>query len=112
MASPLADFSYMATDLSSTGIENIRHVSQLSELWGHVFGDYAMKKIAEMTDKDPTADVWNTPVDMTDAPRFHYTEETLGGRIKAILPPLAVLLGYCVVLFAVAYMTFIHYDVR
>ena len=61
---------------------------------------------------DPTADLWETPIDMTDVPRFRYTEEALGGRVKAALPPFAVLLGYCVVLFAAAYVTFIRYDVR
>ncbi|MGA2532508.1 MAG: ABC transporter permease subunit [Candidatus Aminicenantales bacterium] len=112
MASPLADFSYLATDMSSTGIRNILHFGQLSELWDHAFGDYATRKMADMKAKDPTADLSNTPIDMTDAPRFRYTEEGLGGRVKAAMPPFAVLLGYCVVLFAAAYVAFIRYDAR
>ncbi len=113
MASPLADFSYLATDLSSTGIRNLTHFDQLREAWGSTFyGEYQPKKVAEMRAKDPTIDTSNTAVDMTDAPRFNYTEERLGGRIHAALPPLAVLLGYCVVLFAAAYVAFIRYDAR
>jgi ABC-type transport system involved in multi-copper enzyme maturation permease subunit len=112
MASPLADFSYLATDLSSTGTRNMLHFGQLSRLWSGAFGDYAKKKMADLKAKDPTADLWNTPIDMTDSPRFHYTEEALGGRVKAALPPFAVLLGYCVVLFAAAYVSFIRYDAR
>jgi hypothetical protein len=112
MASPLADFSYLATDLSSTGTRNMLHVGDLAQLWGHAFGDYETRKMAEMKAKDPTADLWNTPIDMTDAPRFRYTEEKLGGRVHAALPPFAVLLGYCVVLFAAAYTAFIRYDAR
>jgi len=112
MASPLADFSYLATDMSSTGIRNMLHFGDLSELWGRAFGDYAAKKMADMKAKVPTADLWNTAVDMTDAPRFRYTEEGLGGRVKAALPPFAVLLGTCVMLFAAAYVAFIRYDAR
>jgi ABC-type transport system involved in multi-copper enzyme maturation permease subunit len=112
MVSPLADFAYLATDLSSTGVRNIQHFGELHNLWDHVFGDYARKKTAEMKAKDPTVDTSNTAVDMTDSPRFQYTEEGLGGRISAALPPFAALLGFCVLLFAAAYVAFIRYDAR
>ncbi len=113
MVSPLADFSYLATDLSSTGTRNQAHFADLARLWGQAFfGDYRTKKIADLRSKDPTADVWNTAVDMTDAPRFRYVEEGLGGRVQTALPPFAVLLGYGIVLFAAAYVAFIRYDVR
>jgi ABC-type transport system involved in multi-copper enzyme maturation permease subunit len=113
MVSPLADFSYLATDLSSTGTRNLVHFGRLTELWSRAFfGDYRVKKMEEFRAKNPTADEWNTAIDMSDAPRFRYVEEGLGGRVQAALPPFAVLFGYCVVLFAVAYVAFIRYDVR
>lgn len=113
MVSPLADFSYLATDLSSTGTRNLAHFGRLAGLWSRSFyGDYRPKKVAELRAKDPTADAWNTPIDMSDAPRFRYVEEGLGGRVRAALPPLGALAGYAVVLFAAAYVAFIRYDVR
>ena len=113
MVSPLADFAYLATDLSSTGTRNQAHFGRLAELWGQAFyRDYRTRKVEELRAKDPTADAWNTPIDMTDAPRFRYAEEGLGGRVQAALPPLAILLAYGVVLFAAAYVTFIRADVR
>ncbi len=122
MASLLADFSYLATDLSSTGTENMAHFERLRQAWETAFygdnlvnvtgADYRSKKVAELKAKDPTADVWNTAIDMSDSPRFRYIQEGLGGRVKAALPPFAVLLGYCVVLFAAAYVAFIRYDAR
>jgi len=112
MLSPLADFSYLATDLSSTGTRNQVHFGQLARLWDQAFEDYRPKKVEELRAKDPTADAWNTAIDMTDAPRFRYIEEGLGGRIQAALPPFAVLLGYGIILFAAAYVAFIRYDVR
>jgi ABC-type transport system involved in multi-copper enzyme maturation permease subunit len=113
MVSPLADFAYLATDLSSTGTRNQVHFSRLARLWDQAFyNDYRPKKVGEMRAKDPTMDAWNTAVDMTDMPRFRYVEEALGGRIQAVLPPFAVLLGYSIVLFAAAYVAFVRYDVR
>jgi len=113
MVSPLADFAYLATDLSSTGTRNRVHFGTLAQLWTPTFyDDYRPKKIEVMRAKDPTVDAWNTAVDMTDAPRFRYAEEGLAGRVQAALPPLAVLLGYGVVLFAAATVAFIRYDVR
>ena len=113
MISPLADFDYLATDLSSTGTRNMDHFEQLAGLWNKsFFDDYRQKKVAELRAKDPTADVWNTAIDMSDAPRFNYVEEGLGGRLRAALPPLGALAGLAVILFAGAYVAFIRYDVR
>ena len=113
MASPMADFTYLATELSSTGMRNMLHVIELAKVWDRVFyGEYRPKKLAEMKVKDPTGDPWNTAVDMADSPRFRYTEEGLEGRIKAALDAFAVLAVYAVALFAAAYMSFIRYDVR
>jgi ABC-type transport system involved in multi-copper enzyme maturation permease subunit len=113
MASPLADFSYLATDLSSTGTESMVHFERLRRTWDQAFyHEYQPKKMAELKAKDPTADLWDTAIDMTDAPRLHYVEEGLGSRLKAALAPFAVLLGYCAVLFAAAYVAFIRYDAR
>ena len=113
MASPMADFTYLATELSSTGMQNMLHVIDLAKVWDRFFyGEYQPKKIAELKAKDPTADVWNTAIDMTDSPRFRYTEEGLGGRMGAAWGAFAVLAVYIVALFAAAYIAFIRYDVR
>ncbi|MCX6569072.1 MAG: ABC transporter permease subunit [Candidatus Aminicenantes bacterium] len=113
MASPMADFTYLATELSSTGMQNRLHVGQLARVWNRLFyGEYQPKKMAELKAKDPTADLWNTAVDMTDSPRFLYTAEGLEGRIGAALGAFAVLAVYVVALFAAAYIAFIRYDAR
>jgi len=113
MASPMADFTYLAAELSSTGMRNMLHVRRLAEVWGRSFyREYQPKKMAGIKAKDPTADLWNTAVDMTDSPRFRYTEEGLEGRIRAALGAFAVLAVYVVALFAAAYISFIQYDVR
>jgi hypothetical protein len=49
---------------------------------------------------------------MSDRPRFVYTEEALGGRVQAAMPGFLLLLGYGLVFFALAYVSFLSYDVR
>lgn len=113
MLSPLAGLTYLATDLSSTGVRNLTHFSALSAIWERAFNeDYRPKKIEALRSKDPSADVWNTAVDMSDAPRFRYTEEGLNGRVRSVLPAFAVLIAAGLVLFAAAYVAFIRYDIR
>jgi ABC-type transport system involved in multi-copper enzyme maturation permease subunit len=112
MVSPLAVFAYVATDLTSTGIKNTAYFERLSEVWDKDFWEYARKKIAELQAKDPATDWWNTAVDMSDRPRFEYREERLGARVQAALPEFILLLGYGLVFFVLAYISFLRYDVR
>jgi len=112
MVSPLADFTYLAADLSSTGARNEAHFVVVSTLFWDAFHDYERQRIDALQNKDPSTDWWNTAVDMSDMPRFRYQEEGLGGRLKAVLPPFAVLISACLLLFIAAYAAFIRYDVR
>ena len=112
MVSPLAVFTYLATDLTSTGMENAEYFGQLRGVWDQAFGDYERKKLAELQAKDPATDWWNTAVDMSDRPRFEYREEALGARVMATLPEFVLLFGYGLVFFVLAYVSFLRYDVR
>lgn len=112
MVSPLAVFTYMATDLSSTGMKNEAYFGRIRGAWGQDFWKYVRKRIAELQAKDPATDWWNTAVDMSDRPRFEYREEALGARVQAALPGFVLLLGYGLVFFVLAYVSFLRYDVR
>ena len=112
MLSPLSDFTYLATDLSSTGIRNEVHFGRIREMWDLAFGDYQRQKIEGLQKQNPAVDWWNTAVDMSDRPRFNYQEEGLGGRVKATLPAFAVLVIFNLIFFSAAYFSFIKYDVR
>ena len=48
MVSPLAVFSYLATDLSSTGMRSTAYFGRVSGVWGRPFGDYSRQKIADL----------------------------------------------------------------
>jgi len=112
IVSPLADFTYLATDLSSTGIRNQSHFSRIAGIWWQSYGEYSRGKIEALQKKDPSLDWWNTAVDVSDMPRFSYREEDLSGRIRGSLPFFAILMVMIVVVFGAAYISFIGYDVR
>jgi ABC-type transport system involved in multi-copper enzyme maturation permease subunit len=112
MISPLAVFTYLATDLTSTGMRNGAYFDRVGGVWDQAFWDYARKKIAELQAKDPATDWWNTAVDMSDRPRFEFREEQLGARVLATLPEFVVLLAGGLLFFVLAYVSFLGYDVR
>jgi len=49
---------------------------------------------------------------MSDRPRFEFREERLTARVLAALPMFGLLAGFGLVFFALAYVSFIRYDVR
>lgn len=112
MASPLSDFTYLATDLTSTGTMNMRHFGHLREIWDQAFGAYERSKIAALQEQNPAVDWWNTPVDVSEMPRFQYKEEAQAARVKGTLWPFAIMLIMNLIVFSAAYISFVKYDVR
>ena len=112
MISPLSDFTYLATDLSSTGIRNMSHFSRISGVWEGAFRVYGTKKTASLKEKDATIDIWNSPVDVSDRPRFQYKQEALVERLKGTIRFFVILIIFSLALFSAAFISFIRYDVR
>jgi ABC-type transport system involved in multi-copper enzyme maturation permease subunit len=112
MISPLSDFTYLATDLSSTGIRNMNYFRRIYRIWDQAFGDYGTKKMAALKEKDPRIDIWNSPVDVSDRPRFEYHQEALMERLKAAIRFFVILIIFSLALFTAAFFSFVRYDVR
>ena len=112
LGSPLAGFTYLATDLASTGMLNRSHFADLVRVWDRSYDDYMTKKMADMRRADPTVDIWNTAVDVSDMPRFVYKQGSLADRLKGVMTPFLVLFGVGLAAFVAAYVSFIRYDVR
>jgi ABC-type transport system involved in multi-copper enzyme maturation permease subunit len=112
MISPAADFSYLGTDLTSTGLQNQKHFAELARLWGQSYRDYVQTRTSALQKKDPLTDWWNSAVEVSDMPRFQYKEEAIGARIAGVLPALGLLAGFGLLAFAAAFFSFIKYDVR
>jgi ABC-type transport system involved in multi-copper enzyme maturation permease subunit len=111
-ASPLASFTYLATNLSGTGIESQKHFDALRDGYERAFWDFAERRMADMKKKDPTVDVYNTPVDVSDRPRFEFREQSLGERFQSVLRPFVLLIGMALAVFFAGVLSFNRYDVR
>lgn len=112
MASPLADFSYLAADLSNTGLRNQQHFETLVTAWWQSYREYSGRKMNELRKLNPTMEVWNMATDVSDLPRFVYKEESLSGRVKSGLAPFVVLVFFGLAFFAAGFAAFLRYDVR
>jgi ABC-type transport system involved in multi-copper enzyme maturation permease subunit len=111
-ASPMAAFTYLSADASGTGLRGQSHFRDLSAAWDQAYGAYRRRKIAEIQKAEPTRDAWNTPVDVSDMPRFVFRPQPASERIKAIWVPFLILAGLGLAVFAAAYASFIRYDAR
>ncbi len=112
MISPMAAFSYLATDLSNTGLMDRAHFNVIAEAWWRDYGEYMRRKTAEMTRVNPTVDIWNTAVDVRDMPRFVFKEEALGDRLSGVLGLLGLLAGLALMVFLAGVLSFNKADVR
>ncbi|MEW6455652.1 MAG: ABC transporter permease [Acidobacteriota bacterium] len=112
LLSPLSNFTYLASDLSSTGIRNMIHFARIGKNWAERFREYAMKKVSEFQKNHPAEDPWNTFIDMSDRPKFSYNQEELKGRLLWCLPFFSILIIFLLIFFISSYISFIKYDVR
>jgi ABC-type transport system involved in multi-copper enzyme maturation permease subunit len=109
--SPYADYLYIATDLTGTGLRSLDHFSNVvGQYWG-TFNSYEGKKVVEARKNDPTFDE-NSFLDVRDRPRFVFVEEPLKDRLTGVLPYWGILVLANMVLFAGAFVSFLRYDVR
>jgi len=112
MISPLASLTYLCADLTSSGSRNLVHFDTIRGPWDNAYDNYMRRKMEDMRKANPTVDIWNTAADVSDMPRFVYKEESLAGRIAAILWPLVVLIVMTFGLFVAAVLSFNRTDVR
>jgi len=112
LASPAPAFTYLATDLAETGLRYRARLEAQQEEFSVGFARWSHATADRLRQSDPEADVWNTPTDLSDMPRFTYRSEPLTGRLVAVVPWLAALAVYGFLFTAVAVTGFARYDVR
>ncbi|MBL7187714.1 MAG: ABC transporter permease subunit [Phycisphaerae bacterium] len=109
--SPLADFVYVARDLTGTGLRALKHFERVDgEYRGRVW-KYADKKLEEGREKNPAFNR-ESFIDLSNRPRFAFKEEALRDKLGAVLPYWGILVAFNVVFFVAAFAGFMRYDVR
>ena len=106
-----ADFLYLATDLSGTGIHAQKNFNESVMTYFENLSPYFEKKEQEARAHDPLYDS-DSFIDLSDRPPFTYRGESLRERLFAVRWYGALLAMFNVLFFAGAFVSFLRYDVR
>ncbi len=109
--SPLADFTYVARDLTGTGLRALEYFERVSGRYQREIRRYADKKVQEARQKDATVG-GHSFIDLSNRPRFAFEEEALKDKLRQVLPCWGILVAYNLVFFVAAFAGFVRYDVR
>jgi len=109
--SPLANFVYVARDLTGTGLRSLKYFNQAKNEYNGQLSSYMDKKKQDAIEKNPIFEIVSF-LDVSDRPRFVFKEESLRGKLNSVLPYWGILVLFNVVFFAAAFAGFMIYDVR
>ncbi len=109
--SPYANYIYIATDLTGTGLRSLEYFGRLSSDYYQTVYRYLENKEKQARQKNPTFGN-NSFLDVSDRPRFSFKEEPLIGRLGTGLPYWGFLLFFNVLFFLISFVRFLRYDVR
>ena len=112
--SPYADYLYLSSELSATGLESARDYKRVVKEYYDIANKYSDKKHDEKNQKriSDFKNLRKSPLDISDRPRFNYEAQPLIHRLTSSLPYWGVILFYGVVFFAISFVAFIRYDPR
>jgi ABC-type transport system involved in multi-copper enzyme maturation permease subunit len=112
--SPLADYVYVARDLTGTGLRSLKYFEEFKGKYRRRFGEYRAKVTAAVVaaHKNEPSPPGGWFLDLRDHPRFVFQEESLKGKLGAALPYWGILGLFNVLFFAAAFARFMRYDVR
>lgn len=117
--SPVSCFTYIATELSGTGLLAMNNFSQnakrfQNEVKENVYDRYILHRYGGMTGR---GGVWVAPANGFDpqkapVPHMNYAQLPRSDILKAVLLDIVLLILFNAVFFAVGFLSFLEYDVR
>jgi len=109
--SPFANYTYVARDLTGTGLRSLNYFEQIRWEYIKQVRSYVDEKIKDAREKDPTLNE-DSFLDVRERPRFVFKEEGLKGKLGEVLPYWGILVLFNGVFYAAAFTGFMRYDVR
>ena len=112
--SPLADYVYVARDLTGTGLRSLKYFEDSASEYRWRFRQYAtgVQVAVEAAHKNEPKPEGGWFLDLRNHPRFVFQEESLRGKLGAALPYWGILVLFNIVFFLGAFVGFVRYDVR
>jgi len=109
--SPAANFVFIATDVSETGIEADNYWGRQSGEYQRQMGQYAEAQYQKEKEKNPAYDS-NDYLNLRARPRFTYRPSSFAERFIGTMPQLGVLVLFNLLFLSGAVAAFQRYDVR
>ncbi len=109
--SPFANFVFIATDATETGIDGENRWNNQAGTYGSELKRYANAKYQKEKEKNP-AFGYNDYLDFRDRARFQYQPQSVAERIESVLPQFGLLVFFNLLFLAIAFVSFVRYDVR
>ena len=112
--SPMAPFVYAATRISAVGAEEREHFLKTLARYHQNWISYAEDKGQEFAAIQRARQEGEEVEDfnMEDYPKFHYEWPPLKDQVQGALTDVLVLAGWTIVLFMLAFVSFLRYDVK
>jgi hypothetical protein len=110
-ASPLPPLVYASTELSVTGFDSRDQFDRQAGAYNRALRQYAQARYREEQQKNP-AFSWNDFLDLSTRPRFTYVPPPFAERFASALPFVAFLVGWNLLFFTTAIISFLRFDVR
>ncbi len=112
--SPIANFVYVARDLTGTGLRSVEYFEQVKDEYSGPYGRFwqhvdIKERQAKKNDLTYTRASF---LDLGDYPRFEFKEEALKDKLVEVLPYWGILVLFNVVFFVAGFAGFMVYDVR
>lgn len=104
--SPTASVIYASSEISGTGICDLRSFRKALQAYRMRFLNYCEDKWIVRINTD------GGPISTSDYPRFSYIKAELGDRVGTALLDLGLLVVWNVIFFVTGYVGFLKYDVR
>jgi ABC-type transport system involved in multi-copper enzyme maturation permease subunit len=109
--SPLADYVFLSTDITETGIAGDTHWGDETRQYSNQIGAFAKARYDQEKAKNPAFDS-NDYLDTRDRPKFQYHPEPFSDRMARVLPQFGLLLLFNLLFVAAGQFSFSRYDVR
>lgn len=103
--SPYAQFLYVATDASRAGVVNTINYLETEDMYLNRMNAFVQKKYKEAVKISSNFSI-DDKLDLTERPRFNYTELGLAPRIMYTIPYLLLLIIYNAVALLLSYRAF------
>jgi len=110
--SPASALMIGAMSLGKTGIEEHERFLNSIRSYKPIYSEWATNKAMKSLDFTKIAEGKMPEIDISDMPEHNFKPESLRNSFARVLPDFFIMIGFIIVFFVGAYVSFLRYDIR